>query len=132
MIRQRKFVKFSGCGCRECKAEIRRIAQIDRVSYHEDDPPFRYDCPSCHTVWGPYVNGRSLEVIEMRRAEPWDFELFEAQSSTKCTRCGRPLCLLGTFGSFGEEEPDGLVINGAGYCLNCMEKTAEIIEVMSS
>jgi hypothetical protein len=132
MIRQRKFVKFSGRGCRECKAEIRRIAQIDRVSYREDDPPFHYDCPSCHTVWGAYVKARSFEVVEMRNAEPYDFEFFEALSSAKCTRCGSSISLIGTFGTWGGSEPDGMTINGAAYCLNCAEKTARIIETMAS
>lgn len=130
MIRQRKFVKFSGRGCRECKAEIRRIAQIDRVSYREDDPPFRYECPSCHTVWGAYTKARSFEVVEMRDAERCDLEFFEALSSAKCTRCGSSISLTETFGTWGDSEPDGLIINGGAYCWNCMEKTAKTIEGM--
>jgi len=132
MIRQRKFVRFSGSGCRACKAEIARIAQTDRVTYREDDPPFRYDCPSCRSVWGPFVKARPPEVVEMRPVEPWDVEFFEAQASAKCTRCGKPICLLGTFGTWGDSEPEGVVINGAPYCRNCVEKTGRIIEGMAS
>jgi hypothetical protein len=132
MIQHRKFVKSSGNGCRECKAEIRRIGQIDRITYREDDPPFRYDCPSCGSVWGPHMKAPSSETVQMRGAEPCDFELFEELSSTKCARCGKLICLAGSFGSFGDSEPEGTVINGAAYCWDCVEKTAGIIEGMPS
>jgi len=105
MIQHRKFVKSSGKGCRECKAEIRRIGQIDRLTYREDDPPFRYDCPSCGSVWGPHMKAHSS--------------------------CGKPICLAASFGSFGDSEPEGIVINGAAYCWDCVEKTAGIIEGMT-
>jgi hypothetical protein len=132
MIRHRKFVRFSGRGCTGCKWEIARIARIDQVTYREDDPPFRYECPSCRSVWGPFVKVRPPKTIEMRRVEPWDFEFFEAPSSRKCRRCGKPICLFGTFGTWGDSEPEGTVINGAAYCWDCVEKTAGIIEVMHS
>jgi hypothetical protein len=132
MIRQRKFICVSGGRCRDCKAEIKRIAQTDRITYREDDPPFRYDCPSCGSVWGPYVKVRLPEAIEMHRVKRFDLELFETLSSTKCTRCGKPICLFGTFGTWGDSEPEGIVINGATYCWDCTEKTARIIEGMAS
>jgi Zn finger protein HypA/HybF involved in hydrogenase expression len=132
MIRDHKFVKFSGCGCRDCKAEIARIAQIDRITYREDDPPFRYDCPSCGSVWGLYVKARSSEAVEMRNVRPSDWKLIEAQSSAKCTRCGKSIRLYGTFGSLGDSEPEGTVTNGAAYCWDCAEKTARVIEGMAS
>jgi hypothetical protein len=128
MIRQRKFVCVSGSRCRDCKAEIKRIALTDRVTYRENDPPFRHDCRSCGSVWGPYVKAHSSEEIEMPPVEAFDFELFEALSSTKCTGCGKPICMVGTFGSFGDSVPEGTLIEGAAYCLDCAEKTPRIIE----
>jgi hypothetical protein len=66
--------------------------------------------------------------VTMRTARRSDFEYFEALSSATCTHCGKSICLSGTFGTFGEQEPEGLLTNGAAYCLDCMERTVKTIE----
>ncbi len=103
-----------GRGCRRCKSETGRLAQMP-VLNGETDAPSRYECPSCHSRWGRVLKPRMLDF-------------FEAASQQRCTRCGKPICLNGTFGNLGEQEPEGLLINGASYCSDCMERTAEVVE----
>lgn len=127
MIEHRRFEKKSGRGCSGCKGKIARLAQ---ESSPDEDISFNYDCSFCHTVWGPFLDSGSAIKVKQRRARHSDLRLLEAQSPTKCTRCGRPICVLERFGTFRERESGGLIINGAAYCLNCAEKTAEIVEAM--
>jgi hypothetical protein len=127
MVEHRRFEKKSGRGCFDCEGKIARLAQ---ESSPDEDSCFNYECSFCGSVWGPSLNSGSVSKVKLRRVRRSDLKLLEPQSSTKCTRCGKPICLSGTFGSFGDEEPGGLVINGAAYCWNCMEKTAKTIEGM--
>ncbi|SRR6266436_3681222 len=131
MIRHRVYSRVSGRGCRDCKGEIARLSMM-RKSNCENDGPSRYDCPSCHALWGRLVTSRMLDIsfagIKLRPVRRLDRKFFEAQSDAKCTRCGKPICLNGTFGEFGEREPEGLLVSGAAYCWDCVEKTAEIVE----
>ena len=129
MIERRRLEKKSGRGCPDCEG---KIARLDQESSPDQNASFNYECAFCHSVWGPSLDSGSASEGKLRRVRRSDWKLLEAQSSTKCTRCGKPICLSGTFGSFGNEEQDGLTINGAAYCFDCAEKTAEIIEAMTS
>jgi len=46
----------------------------------------------------------------------------------KCTVCGEFISLYGTWGSFGESEPEGLLIEGAAYCWECAEEAMRTVE----
>ncbi|SRR5216683_3337632 len=119
MIRHQVFSRVSGRGCSECKAEIARLSLM-RKSNRENDGPSRYECPSCHALWGRLVSSRMLDIsltgIKLRRVRRLDRKFFEAQWDAKCMRCGKSTCLNGTFGNLGEREPEGLLLNGAAYC----------------
>jgi hypothetical protein len=131
VIRHRVYSRVSGRGCADCKGEIARLAQKQK-SNDENDGPSRYECPSCHSVWERLITCRMLDIsltgIEARRMRRLDRKFFEAQSDAKCTRCGKPICLNGAFGEFGEREPEGLLVSGAAYCWDCAERTAAIVE----
>ncbi len=70
--------------------------------------------------------------VKIRHARRSDLEFFEAQSDTKCTRCGKRISLLRTSGDFGDSQPEGLLIEGAPYCWDCMGRTLETIAAMHS
>jgi len=70
----------------------------------------------------------SLAGVKVRKVRRLQLKFCEAQADMKCTRCGKSICLNGAFGTWGESEAEGLLINGAAYCWDCMEKTAGIIE----
>ncbi len=108
------------------------MGQVERET-KGSEKLFRYECPPCHSVWCRYEKARLTMLtfcptgeVEVRRVRRSDLQLLEAESSAKCTRCGKAISLLGTFGSWGESEAEGLLLNGAAYCWNCAEKTAEI------
>lgn len=131
MIRHRLFSRVSGRGCSDCKEEIARLAQIQKPN-GENDGPFRYECPSCHSLWGRFVNLRMLDLspdtVGVSRVRRSERQFFEAQADAQCPCCGKPICLNGTFGDLGEREPEGLLLNGAAYCWDCAQKTAVIVE----
>ncbi len=141
------FIRHSGEGCSHCH---KKVAQM-RESLRGNDRVFHYVCPFCHSAWcrqireygtlreflargivpdgyDPKGAGAPTGEVEVRRVRRSDLELLEAESSAKCTRCGKAISLLGRFGSWGESEAEGLLIEGAAYCWNCMQKTAEVIE----
>ncbi len=45
-----------------------------------------------------------------------------------CTGCRKSVSLLGTAGSLGESEPEGLLIEGAVYCWQCAEEAMRAVE----
>ncbi len=45
-----------------------------------------------------------------------------------CAGCRESVSLLGTAGSLGESEPEGLFIEGTVYCWQCAEEAMRTVE----
>jgi len=69
----------------------------------EETCPDTYRCPICGAVW-------MFCVPEL------------------CAGCQKPVSVFSTFGSVGESEPEGVLIEGAPYCWTCAEEEMGKIE----
>lgn len=48
-----------------------------------------------------------------------------------CVGCRKSISLFGTWGSFGESEPEGLRLEGAAYYWECAEEAMRTVERMA-